>query len=362
MTPETLERRIITRLDDDRTSINAELDALNTRITALGAQYEALSAQVAASTADATTEALSRRVLTLCTKFDAQDTITEAQETVNVRVEDRLRNLQVQVEGLAKDITDQQTAINELHVDVAPQGPGRCARLEARIDLFARSFATLNDNERKHAATVVSLVARMDESEAYVRGYQMQHNELSERLEIVESSCRNAETFPAALTHQVHRIDAFDETITVMRRVVDEMCGEVMTLTAESKVRREDGLDTYEVDGKLATKAEADQAATDPEREHEVRVRHRPFSNGCAAPKSCDTDRVETRDIGWAVAQLKAGNKVRRKGWVATGTHAYTMPRDGIPVLIVYNPTTATARPYDVPQHELFATDWELAP
>ena len=100
----TLERRIVARLDDDRTAVNAELDALNARIDALGAQYKELSTAVAATITTPEVGAVLGRVVTTENKIAALDHAV-AQNEGRWETHDRfVRSTETRIVGLARDM------------------------------------------------------------------------------------------------------------------------------------------------------------------------------------------------------------------------------------------------------------------
>ena len=47
----------------------------------------------------------------------------------------------------------------------------------------------------------------------------------------------------------------------------------------------------------------------------------------------------ELKDIGWAVAQIKAGKAVQRRGWNGKGMFLFLLPaNDGIPIDVIHDP------------------------
>lgn len=82
---------------------------------------------------------------------------------------------------------------------------------------------------------------------------------------------------------------------------------------------------------------------------------------------------METHDIGWAVARMQEGKRVRRTGWNGKGMFIIIMPRMILPApsdrpIIAGEPYVAmfTAQRKWQPgwlcsQADLLATDWEFA-
>lgn len=67
-----------------------------------------------------------------------------------------------------------------------------------------------------------------------------------------------------------------------------------------------------------------------------------PASAGCEAPESKNlpnTKNMQPNDIGYAVAALKAGKRVRRAGWNGKGMFLFLLPAgDGIPTKVIHDP------------------------
>lgn len=101
---------------------------------------------------------------------------------------------------------------------------------------------------------------------------------------------------------------------------------------------KDEFVNTYEVDGKACSKAEYDAAMKDS-KPHELKVSHRPFSDGVD----------EVHDIGWAMRQLRDGKRVRRASW----DHALQLN-----LRKVFE--TARKAKLFLEREDFFATDWEV--
>lgn len=96
---------------------------------------------------------------------------------------------------------------------------------------------------------------------------------------------------------------------------------------------------------------------------------------------------MQIADIGWAVTQLKAGYRVRRRGWNGKGMFLFLLPAGTVPKTVVHDPALKAVLDREIPgptfdalasirmftadkkiltgwlasQTDLLADDWELA-
>lgn len=71
------------------------------------------------------------------------------------------------------------------------------------------------------------------------------------------------------------------------------------------------------------------------------------------------------QEIGWAIKEMRQGNKVRRAGWNGKGMHLMLQVPDTnskmtLPYVYMYT-VTSDLVPWLCSQTDLLATDWELA-
>jgi hypothetical protein len=75
-------------------------------------------------------------------------------------------------------------------------------------------------------------------------------------------------------------------------------------------------------------------------------------------------EHIDYGSIGWAVAHLKQGHKVRRKGWNGIGMHlALQVPDENSKMSLPYvymHTAQADLVPWLFSQTDLLALDWEL--
>lgn len=69
-------------------------------------------------------------------------------------------------------------------------------------------------------------------------------------------------------------------------------------------------------------------------------------------------------DIGWAIAQMKQGKKVRRAGWAPKAWVAIQVPDDFSKMSLPYTYASSDKgelAPWHIGHDDLFAEDWQLA-
>lgn len=353
----TLERRIYARIDEVLGPINGELDAVNTRLDALAGQYEALSARVARHTEINEQEG---GILDQCrsnrTSYEAlsanfhsfKETVDRVLDSYEGRFEQwarRDKQVEPALEGLARDVVGLYEARDALS--------DRISTLENGLG-HPHAVGALRDEVQQLREAVKTARAVNVEQTARIGCYGQKIEELTHALE-----------------DHVHTRDGTAAPPTfVIRNATDK------SITVEPPARSTveystvpQGYDGYEVDGRAATRAEYEAAENDPQAPHTTRHVHRPFSSpppydspeGAAyvADAHCSAHAEPTEpvhDIGWAMKQLAAGKKVRRKTW-RVGVHWYRPTHTVRKILQSDNRNVDAV----LDGYVLNATDWEIA-
>ena len=275
----TLERRVYARLDETLGPVNDALDAVTLRLDKLAVDYQALAALVGDSRKSSCDPDLYTAVNVQSSRFETleaaqrtTDAVLEQQERRFGDLARRDRQVEAQLEGLAKDIVDLGTKLQD-HGDLGLEP------LAEKVDQLGQAVATARNVNVEQTTRIGRYGQKIEE-----------------------------------LTHA--RVDA----------------------------------DTYEVDGKPATKTEYEAAERDDRAPHTTRHVHRPFSN--------PEPNVEVRNILWAAQQMDAGAKVRRKGWDKELSYSRNAK---FKHKIVFRLSEEREQDAEILLNELLATDWELA-
>lgn len=299
----TLERRIYARIDELFGPVNEALDAVNARLDALAAQYEALRSEIGSHT-----RFLEIQSANFHNFKETVDHVLDSQESRFEQLERRDKQVELQLEGLAADILHQSKRSDALSDEVHQLGQAvktaRAVNVEqtARIGRYGQKIEELTHALEDHVHKVSSEAMLLPADDHYT------HVKLAAKLRHASAWAEHDAAIPQ---------------------------------------------DTYEVDGAPATRAEYEAAEDDATHAHTTCHTHRPFSDGGCGAKD------EVRDIGWAVRQLRAKFKVRRKNWYGN-TFMCCPLGDNIDLWNAISKQWEMQ--YKTLACELLATDWEIAP
>lgn len=335
----TLERRLYARIDEVFTPINGELDAVNGRLAALAASYASLRAGTEAAVARVVRDSGCDPDL-----YAAVKKLSAKLEAAEIRVSDAHRRC----DALAATNERNDSGISALRAVVEQTGKAVQSLAERVEDLeTSHPSAKLREDLDRQIARIDALSCSLEKTDNNVERVTGIATNAAGRIAQLESWAK-AHAHPAPVL--LAEYNALSGRISALESAIDTACNANVGCAPEPQ-------DIYEVDGRPATKAEYEAAENDSRVPHTTRHVHRPFSD----PEPC----AETRDIGWAMAQLRMGKRVRISRW--TPGIYWALERDENNEVVRYIPDSRLDSGYEVGQPQLSAmylaaTDWEIAP